>query len=253
MSAIKTCSKCGGLYTGGTPFCYNCCSSRLTQSPSSPAPALLISKSRAERRAATLTKTIPNEAKKHEINWRKTQQQPTAARSVPPLSKQNASRNRIDPTDRKGQQSKIQKAIGIDSHKRSLLRPCPQNSPSVQQTVGYVSIPLADAGLGTLAATQGSFKMHQLPNGSLVRKEVSVCSCGGENAKCYKCDGTGYYEREIYNGANPQGATSHLRSNSGLPKSTEVSFSKDSRGGETYAIREQGRYGSNPLHDDYDN
>jgi hypothetical protein len=50
----------------------------------------------------------------------------------------------------------------------------------------------------------------------------------------------------------PERIIDKLRRAEHSPTYVETSFSKDSRGGENYSIRERGRYGSSPLHDDHD-
>lgn len=72
------------------------------------------------------------------------------------------------------------------------------------------------------------------------------------NAGCFKCDGTGYCEVELDHGTAEQGPVDQIRAQQNRPAEPEVGFSGDPRGGETYGIREHGRFGSNPLHDDFD-
>lgn len=81
--------------------------------------------------------------------------------------------------------------------------------------------------------------------------EQASCSCGGENEKCFRCDGTGYYTKQVVppSANSPSSAHSNLRIKNQPP--TESSFSNDSRGGD-YGIRERGKYGSNPLYDDHE-
>ncbi len=81
--------------------------------------------------------------------------------------------------------------------------------------------------------------------------EQASCSCDGENENCFRCDGTGYYTKQVVpNSANsPASILSSLRQRN--QAATESSFSNDARGGD-YGIRERGRYGSNPLYDDHD-
>jgi hypothetical protein len=80
----------------------------------------------------------------------------------------------------------------------------------------------------------------------------AACSCGGENENCFKCDGTGFYTRQVVQDTSklpPALPNSRLRTKN--QTSSESTFSNDSRGGE-YGIREWGRFGSAPLHDDHE-
>ena len=81
--------------------------------------------------------------------------------------------------------------------------------------------------------------------------EQAACSCGGENEKCFRCDGTGYYTKQVVppSANSPSSMHSNLRLKN--QASAESSFSNDARGGD-YGIRERGRFGSNPLYDDHD-
>ena len=85
-----------------------------------------------------------------------------------------------------------------------------------------------------------------------VSYEKAACSCRGDNENCYKCDGTGFYIKKVVQEASEVDSVSPRRKFGSLNKSVaESSFSNDLRGGD-YGIRESGRYGSNPLYDDYD-
>lgn len=100
--------------------------------------------------------------------------------------------------------------------------------------------PSASPGLGELVKSEG----HRL---TLEGNEIFVaakCSCQGENETCFKCGGTGFYEKKMINAVTnitPEGSISR----------PEVTFSNDYRGG-IYGIRENGRFESSPLEDDYD-
>jgi hypothetical protein len=95
-------------------------------------------------------------------------------------------------------------------------------------------------------------RVFHKPDGSKVYRQIAQCACAGENTNCFKCDGTGYYEREVLADPPVEGAVDRLRRAADQASAAEVGFSKDPRGGETYTVREHGRYGSNPLHDDHD-
>ena len=75
---------------------------------------------------------------------------------------------------------------------------------------------------------------------------ISVdCSCMGNNATCFRCDGRGYYEKKA-----PIKTTSQTVSPE-IDARSIVRHESDSRGG-SYGVRENGRFLSNPDHDAYD-
>lgn len=99
--------------------------------------------------------------------------------------------------------------------------------------------PTAARGLGELVSGEGAVSAD-----GKMKTVAAQCSCQGENSNCFKCGGTGFYEKRLAAGV------------AGTPRSapawhSEVSFSNDARGG-TYGIRENGRFESSPLEDDYD-
>lgn len=108
--------------------------------------------------------------------------------------------------------------------------------------------------LGETSANEGQVLGRQTKAGMTIRYENAACSCGGENANCFKCDGTGYYRREIVETIDfdPTGKIAKFRSEIVSRPKPEAHFSNDTRGGE-YGLRERGRFASSPLHDDYDN
>ncbi len=116
---------------------------------------------------------------------------------------------------------------------------------SVQAKTTYrldeiVSAPDRALGLGELSKSEGQPK--SAPGG--ITLVPTKCSCRGENQNCFRCDGTGFYERAIVSYTSPN----NLQNSS---TRQEVTFSIDSRGGK-YSIRENGRFESSPLEDDYD-
>lgn len=73
------------------------------------------------------------------------------------------------------------------------------------------------------------------------------CSCGGENERCFRCDGRGYYEVSAEKAARMASATTIAAT----PSSRSLaSFASDPRGA-AYGVREQGRFASAPIHDDF--
>jgi hypothetical protein len=76
------------------------------------------------------------------------------------------------------------------------------------------------------------------------------CTCRGENENCFKCFGTGLYEKELI--ANPPSSPLLPITRNGSSKKSRTlgGFASDFRG-DDYSIREGGRFSSSPLHDDY--
>ncbi len=108
---------------------------------------------------------------------------------------------------------------------------------------GDALISEASAPFGT---EDGHFLKQSKSRGKTVRYEQATCSCGGNNERCSRCFGSGFYTRKILEEASDAPRPSM---ESGIYK--ESSFSNDSRGG-VFSVREVGRFSSNPLHDDHD-
>ena len=83
--------------------------------------------------------------------------------------------------------------------------------------------------------------------GVIISHIQSECTCGGINERCIKCDGTGYCAKKIIE----SGHINHESPRTIKTSKQEVSFSNDPRGG-VYGIRENGRFFSNPSHDDHE-
>ncbi len=91
-------------------------------------------------------------------------------------------------------------------------------------------------------------------NGVEIRHEQAICSCNGDNERCVRCDGTGYYSKKIVEQSNKSSPKFYIKNKThpSNPSDTqEAIFSNDFRGG-NYGIRERGRFDSTPLHDDFD-
>ncbi|MDO9225286.1 MAG: hypothetical protein Q8M09_18145 [Pseudomonadota bacterium] len=136
-------------------------------------------------------------------------------------------------------------------HDPKMLPPQGRIPAPSKSLVGRTEAP--SLGIGDVVSHEGMTIGHTVVAGYMVNFVATSCSCGGENPNCYKCDGTGYYvvERpgcEVV--AHCEGKKKKRKSKKRVA-STEASFSNDARGGD-YAIRENGRFLSNPLHDDYD-
>ena len=77
------------------------------------------------------------------------------------------------------------------------------------------------------------------------------CSCNGENENCFKCYGTGFYDKELTEEGEKSLVTSTKIAKQRKQRTTALAtFASDSRGGD-YAVREAGKFSSLPLHDDY--
>jgi len=83
------------------------------------------------------------------------------------------------------------------------------------------------------------------PEGSAVPMISVDCSCMGNNATCFRCDGRGYYEKKAPIKPPSQTVLSEIGAKS------IVRHENDSRGG-SYGVRENGRFLSNADHDAYD-
>jgi hypothetical protein len=102
----------------------------------------------------------------------------------------------------------------------------------------------------SFGAAVGTYLGASTSGQQAVTYEKASCSCGGENENCFKCDGTGFYTKQVVEHSEDlRPPLSKLRNTGSVL--AESSFSNDARGGE-YGIRERGRYGSNPLHDDHE-
>ena len=111
-----------------------------------------------------------------------------------------------------------------------------------------VPMPAGTKGIGSLVSSVGLTTATSLSaSGQTVLKQVVQCSCGGENSNCFKCDGIGYYEREV---RLQDGVLVDTRSSFAAARcranAQEVGFSGDALGG-SYGIREHGRFASPPT------
>lgn len=124
-----------------------------------------------------------------------------------------------------------------------------QVTPLKPKNVGKGKISVRQAAFTNRASTK-PFGIYMPPqNFASKRSEVPMisvdCSCMGNNATCFRCDGRGYYEKE---------APVQTTSQTVLPEISArsiVRHENDSRGG-SYGVRENGRFLSNPDHDAYD-
>lgn len=111
-----------------------------------------------------------------------------------------------------------------------------------------MSIPASPLGssVGTILGKESKPRMR-------VHYEKAECSCGGSNERCSRCDGTGYYTKEIIDQfiGTPTTPWTDNSNRVGLRSTQESTFSNDQRG-DGYGIRERGRFGSNPLYDDHE-
>ena len=129
----------------------------------------------------------------------------------------------------------------------------PKNLRGTARMSGDVVVPKPTLGLGALAAGEGAIAETLHLSGRVVRWQSVRCSCSGENEHCFKCDGTGYFQRELAAGVDVTHLDIPNLASKGLLKpGVESAYSKDSRGGDIYSIREAGRFASSPLRDDHD-
>jgi hypothetical protein len=106
--------------------------------------------------------------------------------------------------------------------------------------------------LGEAVREEGTTMAIRKQAGMTVRYENAPCTCGGLNENCCRCDGTGYYARQIVESFVAPTLLDEIRKHcvrASIPQ--EAGFSKDPRGADR-AIRERGRFDSSPLRDDHD-
>ena len=87
-----------------------------------------------------------------------------------------------------------------------------------------------------------------------IRYEQALCSCNGNNERCMRCDGSGYYAKKIIEEYDKNSSRFYIRNKIESTNSIgiqESNFSNDFRG-DDYGIRECGKFSSSPLRDDYD-
>lgn len=88
------------------------------------------------------------------------------------------------------------------------------------------------------------------PSGAQLVEIRAPCSCGGENENCYKCYGTGTYQKTV---VEPRPYEQFVKIKPDSPRVSRSrlgGFAADSRGN-SYSIREGGRFDSSPIEDDY--
>ncbi len=121
---------------------------------------------------------------------------------------------------------------------------------AVMATYGK-SVPMPkekEPSLGNASAHEGEVVGTRKEGHLIVARQIEPCTCGGENEHCFRCNGTGYYVREIVLGQDLQHSSTKVRSSGQTPL---AGFARDSRAG-SYSIREKGRFDSRPDHDDFD-
>ena len=100
----------------------------------------------------------------------------------------------------------------------------------------------------SLGTSIGVIVKQEKVNKKTITYKQSECSCYGSNERCIRCDGTGFYLKKIVEELVDLLPKKIERKNK---KFSEVNFSNDQRG-DSFGIREIGRFSSNPLHDDHD-
>lgn len=231
---IKVCQTCGGLYTGSTERCLDCIVHAM------PPPAHIPALTRAQRRAAEQERRARDlAASRAKIN-RERRYSPTAKA---PAAAQQSKVGKAPPPTASGP-SKLPQ--------RAMPKYVNTNPPGIVQKRGTVWMPSPSPSLGALTRTEGEIRTVVGPGGRMIKKVTIQCSCRGENSNCFKCDGTGYCEAEIVSEPSRPAPIDQVRSRNQNASQPETHFTGDGRGGETYGIRERGRFGSNPLRDDHD-
>lgn len=91
---------------------------------------------------------------------------------------------------------------------------------------------------------------HRAASGPRLVEICAPCSCGGENENCYKCFGTGTYQKTVVEPRSYEQFAKIKPDSPRVNRSWLGGFAADSRGG-SYSIREGGRFDSSPNEDDY--
>lgn len=78
---------------------------------------------------------------------------------------------------------------------------------------------------------------------------MARCSCGGERESCFRCDGAGFYRKEIVTNMDECQDRIERRQTYNTTSVQENQFSNDQRGG-IFGIRENGRFSSNPHYEE---
>lgn len=136
-------------------------------------------------------------------------------------------------------------------HKITQKQPAEKILPDLTllRALPVVRMPKQSISLGEMANSSGTQIEAQKSIETGTAEYTAECSCRGFNQNCFRCDGTGYYQRKILLEAKSQSHPNITRSKT-TPK-PETTFSSDSRGG-FYGIRENGKFSSNPISDNYD-
>lgn len=91
---------------------------------------------------------------------------------------------------------------------------------------------------------------HPAASGAKLVEIRAPCSCGGENENCYKCFGTGTYQKTVFEPRPYEQFVQNKPDSPRVSRSRLGGFAADSRGN-SYSIREGGRFDSSPNEDDY--
>lgn len=136
-------------------------------------------------------------------------------------------------------------AISIKSTQIKINKPV-KNPANLQYGEIIENTPTAKFGM-----TEGSTLGVENRNGQRVLYEQAACSCNGSNDRCIRCDGTGFYAREIIQSTSKKSHDKRFFKSNISETTHESNFSNDYRGG-NFGTREIGRFNSNPLYDDHD-
>lgn len=121
------------------------------------------------------------------------------------------------------------------------------NAKMVTFGVSIINRPEQEPTLGDASTHVGKVVGTRREGKLLVSRRIEPCTCGWDNENCFKCGGTGYSIHEVVVEAGNQPASPKAASTKHRPL---AGFASDSRAG-GYSIREQGRFDSRPIHDEF--
>lgn len=68
---------------------------------------------------------------------------------------------------------------------------------------------------------RGTVLKMEKSNGVEIRYEQTICSCNGDNERCVRCDGTGYYAKKIIEESDKNSQKFHIKNKTHFQKSQQ--------------------------------
>lgn len=184
--------------------------------------------------------------------WGQSHELPTAKTSYrPPKSGQRSASNKTKaPSERSAQMgaapviSAALQALPLTRKRRKALENGSLARNTATDGVTITRRSVQGNSLSPYAAVGARMPAQNFPSSAIQEKTETIdCTCHGDNANCFRCDGRGFYERVASAFSKPVPVATG--------RSAEiVKYESDGRGG-SYAVRESGRFLSNAEHDDF--